>query len=100
MSFQSTLVIVNPNDWAVTVTVNSRQGETAGNGTITGSRSINIAAKGYYASSNILRDIGATSVFGPIEILSTAGSPIVAVSRVYSTGGHTSGFFNLESLPQ
>jgi hypothetical protein len=100
MSFQSTLVIVNPNDSAVTVTVNSRQGDTTGNGSITGSRFINIAAKGYYASSNILRDIGATSAFGPIEILSTAGSPVMAVSRVYSASGHTSGFFSLESLPQ
>jgi hypothetical protein len=98
-NFQSTLVIVNPNDSAVTVTVSSRQGETTGNGNITGTRSIDIAPGGYFASSNILQDLAATSAFGPIEVLSTSGSPLIAVSRVYSSGGHTSGFFNLKPLP-
>src|SRR5262249_6702857 len=86
-NFQSSLVIVNPNDSAVTLTVISRQGEATGNGNVTGSRSINIAPGGYFASSNILQDLGATSAFGPVEVLSTSGSPLIAVSRVYSTGG-------------
>jgi hypothetical protein len=98
-NFQSTLVIVNPGDTAQTVTVNSRQGESSGNGSITATRSITLAAGGYFASDNILEDLGATSVFGPIEIISTSGGPLIAVSRVYNIAGHTSGFFNLEPLP-
>jgi hypothetical protein len=98
-SFQSTLVIVNPNDSDVTVMVSARQGGVAGNGGITANHSITIPAKGYFASDNILQDLGATSRFGPIEILCTTGMPVVAVSRVYSTNGNTSGFFTTESLP-
>jgi hypothetical protein len=92
-------VIVNPNNFPVTATLLARQGETSGNGNVTATQSVNIAAKGYFASENILQDLGATSNFGPIEILSTAGSPLIAVSRVYSTSGETSGFFNTEPLP-
>ena len=99
LNFQSTLVIVNPNDSPVTVTIRSRQGETNGNGNITATQSINIAAKGYFESENILQSLGATSNFGPIEILSEPGSPLIAVSRVYSASGNTSGFFNAEPLP-
>ena len=98
-NFQSTLVIVNPNNSPITATVVARQGETSGNGNITASQSINIPARGYFASENILQDLGATSNFGPIEILSTTGSPLIAVSRIYSTSGETSGFFNAEPLP-
>jgi hypothetical protein len=98
-NFQSSLVIVNPNDSAATVTVTARQGESSGNGSITATRSIPLPAGGYFASDNILGDLGASSVFGPIEILSTSGGPVIAVSRVYNITGHTSGFFSLEPLP-
>ncbi|HWT83146.1 MAG TPA: IPT/TIG domain-containing protein, partial [Candidatus Methylomirabilis sp.] len=98
-NFQSSLVIVNPGSSAVTVTVTARQGESSGNGTLTGTRSLPIAAGGYYASDNILADLGASSVFGPIEIQSDSGQPLIAVSRVYNTAGHTSGFFSLQPLP-
>ena len=99
LTFQSTLVIVNPNNFPVTATIRSRQGETNGNGNITATQSINIAAKGYFESENILQSLGATSNFGPIEILSAPDSPLIAVSRVYSVSGDTSGFFNAEPLP-
>ncbi len=99
LTFQSTLVIVNPNNSPVTATIRSRQGETNGNGNITATQSIDIAAKGYFESENILQSLGATSNFGPIEILSAPGSPLIAVSRVYSVTGDTSGFFNAEPLP-
>ena len=62
-NFQSSLVIVNPNDSAVNVTVTARQGDSSGNGNITATRSIQIAAGGYFASDNILGDLGASSVF-------------------------------------
>jgi len=98
-NFRSTLVMVNPNDSQVTLTLTSRQGDAAGNGNITGTQTINIAAKGYFVGNNILQDLGAASVFGPIEIHSDPDAPVVAISRVYSTNGNTSGFFNLEPLP-
>ena len=82
------------------MTVNSRQGESTGNGNITGD-----SLHHHRRSADTLRaiissqDLGATSVFGPIEIISTSGVPLIAVSRVYNATGHTSGFFNLEPLP-
>jgi hypothetical protein len=98
-NFQSTLVIVNPNDSAAGVSLVARQGESAGNGSPSGARNLNIAPHGFYFSNNILQDIGATSSFGPIEIRAASNLPIVAVSRVYSTGGNTSGFFATQPLP-
>ena len=98
-NFQSTLVILNPNSVSTAVTLTSRQGGATNNGTITGTRTVNIPANGYFLSNNVLEDIGATSSFGPIEIHATPGLPIIAVSRVYSKGGDTSGFFDTQVLP-
>ncbi|MFN8009499.1 MAG: protease pro-enzyme activation domain-containing protein [Terriglobia bacterium] len=98
-NFQSTLVLVNPNDSPVNVMLSSRQGGSPGNGNITGTRTISIASHGFFESNNILADIGAASVFGPIEILANANAPLIAVSRVYSTSGNTSGFFDAVALP-
>jgi hypothetical protein len=58
-----------------------------------------IAAGGYLASNNILRELGGTIDFGPLEIVSDFGEPLITVSRVYNTTGNTSGFFSLEPLP-
>ena len=96
-NFQSTLVVVNPNSSAVDVTLVARQGGTTGNGTVTGTRIVHIPGQGFYSTSNVLQEIGATSAFGPVEI--RADQPIIAVSRVYSTSGNTSGFFAAQSLP-
>jgi hypothetical protein len=43
-----------------------------------------------------LSEIGASSVFGPVELRSLTGTPIIAVSRVYSVSRNTSGFFNAQ----
>ncbi len=98
-NFRSTLVIVNPNAAAASVELAAREGSTINNGSITGSRTVTIPPNGQFVSENILQEIGATSTFGPLEIRSLIGAPIIAVSRVYSTTGNTSGFFNAQPLP-
>lgn len=97
--FRSTLVIVNPNAAPVTVDVIAREGASSNNGAVTGSRTITIDANGQFVSENILQELAASSLFGPVEIFSRSGLPIIAVSRVYSTTGNTSGFFNAQPLP-
>ena len=98
-NFQSSLVIVNPNGSAITVSLIARQGGATNNGAVTGTRTVNIPANGFFFTNHVLEDIGATSSFGPIEIHTTPTMPVIAVSRVYSTTGNTSGFFNTQSLP-
>jgi len=98
-NFDSTLVIVNPNDSTAAVTLVARQGESTGNGSVSGTRNLSIAPHGFYSSNNVLQDIGATSSFGPVEIRAASNLPIIAVSRVYSSGGNTSGFFATQPLP-
>jgi hypothetical protein len=56
-----------------------------------------INAGGFFSTANILELLGVTSGYGPIEIISTNGQPIMATSRVYSTSG-TSGFFEGQAI--
>jgi hypothetical protein len=100
LGFRSTLAIVNPNSTAVTVEITAREGNTINNGAVTGSRTVTIPSNGQFVSENILQEIGATSLFGPVEIRSTTGVPVIAVSRVQSSAGNTSGFFTAQPLPQ
>ncbi|MFN8006441.1 MAG: IPT/TIG domain-containing protein [Terriglobia bacterium] len=99
LEFKSTVVIVNPNDVPVSATILARQGESTGNGNVTATQTITIPAKGYFSSDNVLQDLGATSNFGPIEIISPANTPLIAVSRVYDSTANTSGFFSAEPIP-
>ena len=98
-SFRSTLAIVNPNAFPASVEITAREGSATNNGAVTGARVIAIPANGHFVSENILSEIGASSVFGPVELRSLTGTPIIAVSRVYSVTGNTSGFFNAQPLP-
>ena len=98
-SFRSTLAIVNPNSSAASVEITAREGNATNNGAVTGARVVNIPANGHFVSENILSEIGASSLFGPVELRSLTGAPIIAVSRVYSVTGNTSGFFNAQPLP-
>jgi IPT/TIG domain len=99
-NFRSTLVVVNPSTSPVTVSILAREGGASNNGTVTGTRTITIPGHGQYVSESVLQEIGATSAYGPVEIRSLNGTPIIAVSRVYSTVGNTSGFFSAQSLPE
>jgi hypothetical protein len=87
-SFKSSLVVVNMGSIPAVVDVISRDTEGVVKGA---SRGVIIPASGFFGSANILESLGVSS-YGPIEIISTNGQPIMATSRVYSSSG-TSGFF-------
>jgi purple acid phosphatase-like protein len=93
-SFKSSLVVVNMGSADAVVDLISR--DVAGS--IKGeSRGLVINAGGFFSTANILELLGVTSGYGPIEIISTNGQPIMATSRVYSTSG-TSGFFEGQAI--
>ena len=88
-SFKSSLVVVNTGSTEALVDLISRDAE----GNVKGdSRGVVIPASGFFSTANILELLGVTSSYGPIEIISTNGQPVMATSRVYSSSG-TSGFF-------
>ena len=98
-TFRSTLAIVNPNSSPASVEITAREGSSTNNGAITGTRVITIPAHGQFVSENILPEIGTSSKFGPVELRSLTGTPIIAVSRVYNPLGNTSGFFTAQPWP-
>jgi hypothetical protein len=93
-SFKSSLVIVNMGDSSALVDILSHDVTGQINGEL---RSIVIPARGYFSTDNILERLGVSNNFGPIEITSTNGQPIIATSRVYSTL-RTSGFLQGEAV--
>jgi len=93
-SFRSSLIIVNTGDTDAVVDVIAH--DVSGN--ISGEhRGLVIPARGSFSNSNILAHLGVKDSFGPLEIISTNGQPIVATSRVYSDAG-PSGFFQGHDL--
>ena len=93
-SFKSSLVIVNIGDSDAVVDIVSHNSE----GNIQGeARGILISKGGFYSTTNILETLGVHSGYGPVEILSTNGKPLLVTSRVYSDSG-TSGFFEGQSI--
>ena len=93
-SFKSSLVVVNTGSTQALVDLVSR--DAAGN--VNGeSKGLLIPAGGFFSTANILELLGVSSSYGPIEILSTNGQPLLATSRVYSTSG-TSGFFEGQAI--
>jgi hypothetical protein len=93
-SFKSSLVVVNTGSAQALVDLISRDAE----GNIKGqSRGMVIPAGGFFSTANILELLGVTASYGPIEIISTNGQPVMATSRVYSTSG-TSGFFEGQAI--
>jgi hypothetical protein len=91
--FRSTLVVVNTGEQVATVTITMRDvdGQIQG-----GLKDLKIPAHGFYSMPNILDSLGVSDDFGPLEVLSTNGQPLVVISRVYTSSG-TSGF--LEGQP-
>jgi hypothetical protein len=80
-SFRSSLVVINANNDEAVVDIISRDETGKINGQLQG---LVIPAHGYVSSPNILQQLGVSNNFGPLEILSTNGQPILATSRVYS----------------
>ena len=93
-SFRSSLVVVNTGDGDAIVDIVSHDVT----GRISGERrNLVIPAHASFSHSNILENVGVTNDFGPLEIISTNGQPIIATSRVYSTS-RTSGFFQSDEI--
>ena len=89
--FRSTITIVNAGNGEearVRVRVRNRQGRTIGE-----SRSRTLAPNGILHLDDLLGSLEVRSNFGPVEIESLNGVPLLAVSRVYSIEDDTGGFF-------
>jgi len=77
-SFKSSLVVVNTGSMDAVVDIVSRDA----NGAVKGeSRGIVIPAGGLFSTANILETLGVSSNYGPVEIISTNGQPVMATSR-------------------
>ena len=89
--FRSTITIVNAGNGEearVRVRVRSRQGRIIGE-----SESRTLPANGIFHLDDLLGSLEVPSNFGPVEIESLNGVPLLAVSRVYSIEDDTGGFF-------
>jgi hypothetical protein len=84
--FKSNLVLANLDASPSTVELKFRGVE----GNLQASSVEVIPGKGLLSSADILSKLGMTGNYGPLEIVSVSGKPILALSRVYSsqrTGG-------------
>lgn len=89
-SFKSTLVVANLDAAPVSVEFKFRDAE----GNVKASTLDVISGNGFLSSADILARLGMAGEFGPLEIVSLSGKPILAVSGVYSlqrTGGYFEG---------
>ena len=91
--YKSTLALVNPSAAPVSVQITARdqQGNTTGT-----SQAFVVVAQGMIVDPDIRKKLGSQESFGPLELSGSANSPLLAVSRVYSTQ-HTGGYF--EGIP-
>ena len=89
--FRSTITIVNAGNGEearVRVRVRNRQGRIFGE-----SENRTLPSNGIFHLDDLLGDLKIPSNFGPVEIESLNGVPLLAVSRVYSIHDDTGGFF-------
>ena len=89
--FRSTVTIVNAGNGEearVRVRIRNRQGQTIGE-----SESRILPSNGIFHLDDLLGSLEVPSNFGPVEIESLNGVPLLAVSRVYSIADDTGGFF-------
>lgn len=89
--FRSTITIVNAGNGEearVRVRVRNRQGRIIGE-----SESRTLPSNGIFHLDDLLGGLEIPSNFGPVEIESLNGVPLLAVSRVYSVEDDTGGFF-------
>lgn len=93
-AFRSTLVILNadPAPNPVTFTVRGPDGN------IRHVSSVSIPGNGLLRYVDILESLGLGGTFGPLEIVSSANTPVLAISRVASDQ-HTGGLLRTEELP-
>jgi hypothetical protein len=91
-SFKSTLVVTNLDGSPATVEFKFRDVD----GNLRASTLEVISGNGFLSSADILAKLGMAGNYGPLEIVSVGGKPILAVSRVYSLQ-RTAGYF--EGVP-
>ena len=91
-SFKSTLVVTNLDASPATVELKFRDVD----GNLKASILEVISGNGFLSSADILGKLGLAGNYGPLEIVSVGGKPILAVSRVYSLQ-RTAGYF--EGVP-
>ena len=93
-NFKSSLAVVNLGEAAAAVDIVAHNVQ----GTVQGElRGQVIPPRGFISVANILEELGTVNGFGPVEIVSTNGQPLLAASRVYSLS-RTSGFFEAQAL--
>ena len=80
-SFKSSLALANLDAEPAQVAVIARDSE----GAVMKSTVLNIPASGMFVSQDVLATLGLPGRFGPIEITSSSGKPLVAASRVISS---------------
>lgn len=93
-AFRSSLVIVNGDTAPNPVTLTAR----APDGNARQVRSVTIPPNGQLFYADVLYDLGLGGTFGPLEIVSSSGKPILAISRVVNDQ-HTGGLLRTEDLP-
>jgi hypothetical protein len=93
-AFRSTLVILNVDSVPNPVTFTVRGPD----GSIRHVRSVSIPGNGLLRYMDILESLGLGGTFGPLEIVSSANKPLLAISRVASDQ-HTGGLLRTEELP-
>jgi hypothetical protein len=86
--FKSSLAVVNLAATPTSVEITARDND----GQLKGSSTVSIAGQGLITYTDILASLGLAGSFGPLQVRSTDGKPLLAVSRVYSTQ-RTGGYF-------
>ena len=95
-TFRSNLVVMNLSGTPAQVTI-AALSDTTGQRVGTPLENLSLAGNGFLAYDNILAALGIANGFGPIEIRSTNGAQLAAVSRVSGLSTNTSGFFTAQS---
>ena len=93
--FRSNLVVLNLSSSEALVDVtplDRNSGQPIG----TGLRNVAIGGNGFIRYDNALESVGVTNNYGPLEIRSTNGTLLAAVSQVSGINRNTSGFFEAQ----
>ncbi len=91
--FRSSLTLVNTEPTIAEVLIKAHDV----NGTVIALKQISLPANGQWHELDILGSMGLSDQYGPLEISSANGVPLIATSRVYSTS-HTSSFFEARPI--
>ena len=95
-SFRSNLVVVNLSSGQAALDISAldrNSGQVIG----TVLRNITVDGNGFASFENILEALAVNDNYGPVEIRSTNGAALAAVSQVSGLNSHTSGFFQAQN---